>query len=123
MTRNAWRGAAVLAIAATAALAATSAVRAAPEGKVCPSFSKSGKTYHWTTVGTGWTCTSAKPWVVKLIGQHVRRAADGRYPLANGPSGYHCYSSFQDKRGYSIGGLCYLGTLAFPKSGFQWLGS
>jgi hypothetical protein len=123
MTRYAWTGAAVLAIAATAALATGSVVRAAPAGKICPSFSKSGKTYHWTTVGTGWTCASAKPWVVKLSGERARKAADGRYPLANAPKGYHCFSSFQDKRGYAIGGACYLGTLAYPRSGFQWLGS
>lgn len=123
MTPNAWKSAAVLAIAATAVLASTSVVSAAPEGKICPSFSRAGTTYHWTTVGTGWTCTSAKPWVVRLSSERVRRAADGRYPLRNGPKGYHCFSSFQDKRGYAIGGACYLGTLAYPRSGFQWLGS
>jgi hypothetical protein len=57
--RHAWRGGAVLAIAAMAASAGTSVTRASAAGKIAPSFSKSGKTYRWTTVGTGWAALAA----------------------------------------------------------------
>lgn len=103
-----------------AALAAASA-RAAPTGQICASFSHGGLTYHWETVGTGWTCSSAKPWVVKLSGDRVGAAA-GSIKLTNGPKGYHCYASLAHK-GYASGGLCYAGTLAYPKSGFTWNGT
>jgi hypothetical protein len=108
----------VLALGA-AVIAASS--RAATTGSLCPAFAHGGLTYHWETVGTGWTCWSARPWVVKLSSDRVGAAA-GSVKLTNGPKGYHCFASSTHK-GYASGGLCYAGTLAYPKSGFTWNGT
>jgi hypothetical protein len=121
MIRRAFVAAVVLALVATAALAATSAVPAAAAGKVCPTFSKAGLKYQWETAGTGFTCTTAKPWVLKLIKDPVDTSS-GNVALTNGPKGLHCYASL-DEKGHASGGLCYKGTVAFPKSGFTWNGS
>jgi len=112
---------AVLGFAVATVLAATSNVPATAAAQVCPKFSKSGVTYQWETVGTGFTCGSAKKWVVKLI-KDPADTSKGKVALSNGPKGYHCYASF-DTDGLASGGLCYKGTLAFPKSGFTWNGS
>ncbi len=109
-----------LLVALTASVAAASAVHAASAGQLCKPFRSSGLTYRWDTVGSGWTCGSAKPWVVKLSRDHVGSAA-GNVSLKNGPKGYHCYATLEHK-GYASGGVCYKGTLAFPKSGFTWNG-
>ena len=108
-------------VALTASIAAASSVHAASAGQLCPQFTKSRLTYHWETAGTGWTCASAKPWVVKLSGDHVG-SATGNVPLTNGPKGYHCYATLTHK-GLASGGACFKGTWAFPRSGFTWNGS
>lgn len=115
------RSLALVVVSAAAALAAGSFAHGATAGQLCPSFSKSGLTYQWETVGTGWTCTSAKPWIVKLSGDRVAAVA-GKVTLKNGPSGFKCYASLTHK-GRASGGLCFKGTLAFPKSGFTWNGT
>jgi hypothetical protein len=121
MVRRAVVSVAVLAIVAVTMLAATSNVRATAAGKVCPSFSKSGLKYFSETVGSGFTCNTAKTWVLKLIKDPVDTTA-GKVALQNGPKGYHC-SATADANGHASVGACYKGTLAFPKSGFLWNGS
>jgi hypothetical protein len=121
MIRRAWVVAAVLALVATAVLTATSAVPAAAAGKVCPSFSQSGLKYFTETVGSGFTCNTAKTWVLKLSKDPADTTA-GRVVLHNGPKGYHCVAT-KGANGHAFVGVCYKGTLAFPKSGFLWNGS
>jgi hypothetical protein len=112
----------VFAAVIAASLAGSATAHAATAGKVCRTFKTAGLRVQWETAGTGWTCGSAKPWVVKLIDDHVKPSAAGNVPLKNGPRGYHCFAVFE-KHGHVSGGLCYLGTLAFPKSGFTWNGN
>jgi hypothetical protein len=121
MVRRACVALAVLAIVATALLAVTSAVPAAAAGKVCPSFSQSGLKYFSETVGSGFTCDTAKTWVQKLSKDSVDTTS-GKAVLSNGPKGYHCVAT-DDAKGHASVGACYKGTLAFPKSGFLWNGS
>ena len=121
MVRRAVVGVAVLAIVAATMLGATSNVRATAAGKVCPSFSNSGLKYFSETVGSGFTCSTAKTWVLKLIKDPADTTA-GKVALHNGPKGYHCVAT-QDSKGLASVGACYKGTLAFPKSGFLWNGS
>ena len=111
---------ATLGVAVTACAGAASAVHATPAGKICPSFKGNGLTYHWETAGTGWTCASAKPWVVKLSNDRIR-SIGGSVSLTNGPRGYHCYGTIAHK-GLAAGGACFKGTWAYPKSGFTWNG-
>lgn len=103
-------GAAFLAIAVTG--------RAAPAGQICPAFKDGGLKFNWETVGTGWSCSSAKPWVLKLSHAHVRIAA-GNAPMTGGPRGYHCYATLKRKGRVSLGS-CFKGTWAYPGSGFSW---
>jgi hypothetical protein len=121
MLRRAWVAFAVLALAATAVSTVASAVPAAAAGKVCPSFSQSGVKYFSEVVGTGFTCNTAKTWVLKLSKDPVDTTA-GRAALSNGPKGYHCVAT-DDAKGHASVGACFKGTLAFPKSGFLWNGS
>ena len=115
------RAALALALVLAAALAAASVVRATSSGQLCRSFKAHGFTFRWETAGTGWSCTSAKPWVLKMIGDHVRPTL-GRVKLVNGPTGLHCFA-VSEQKGYVTGGVCYRHTLAFPGSGFTWNGS
>ena len=121
MIRRACVALAVLALVATAALAAVSEVPATAAGKVCPSFSQSGLKYFTETVGSAFTCNTAKTWVLKLTKDSVDTTA-GKVALDNGPKGYHCVAT-NDAKGHASVGACYKGTLAFPKSGFLWNGS
>ena len=82
-----------------------------------PSFKLNGQKILWEVIGT-WTCKSAKPWVVKLDGNRVKSI--GKVALHNGPKGYHCFATRETSAGKVIDGICYLGTLAYPKSGFTW---
>jgi hypothetical protein len=121
MTRRTLTSLAVAVTVLAASLVAASTLRAAPAGAVCPAFSKHGLKYQWETVGTGFTCKSAKRWLLKLIKDRVP-ATGGEVALHNGPNGYHCYATLVTKH-LASGGLCYKGTLAYPKSGFTWNGS
>jgi hypothetical protein len=102
MIRRLCVAAAVLALVATAVLGATSEVSAAAAGKVCPSFSKSGLKYFSETVGSGFTCKTAKKWVRKLSKDPVDTTA-GRVVLHNGPKGYHCVATADAKGRASVG--------------------
>jgi hypothetical protein len=113
--------AAIVAIAAIGVPIATAATASAA-AQVCPTFSASGLKYQWETVGTGFTCGNAKHWVTKLIKDPVADTSSGKVALTNGPKGYHCYAT-DDEKGHASAGTCYKGTLAFPKSGFAWFNS
>jgi hypothetical protein len=120
MARRAWTGAAVVAIVAVSTFGAATAARAAPTaGSVCKSFSSSGLKYQWSVIGSV-TCNQAKPWLLKLLADHVAKP-DTKVALSNGPKGFHCYAT-ADSKGRPSAGACYTGTLAFPKNGFQWFG-
>lgn len=110
---------AVLAVIAVACLAAASTAGARSSGRLCPVFKKSGKSFTLQTVGTAWSCGSAKGWAVKLIGDKVN-AVSRNVPLKNGPSGYHCFAE-PGSHGRATNGACIKGTIAFPKSGFAWM--
>ena len=121
MAKRVWIGTIGLVVVMIALmLASVPGVGAAPAGVTCPSFSKSGLKYQWSTLGTGWTCSSAKPWVLKLVADPVK--VGGLVPLHNGPAGYHCVAEAH-KKGHASTGQCYKHTLALPKSGFDWFGS
>jgi hypothetical protein len=90
------------------------------KAEVCASFTKNGTTFRWSTVGTGFTCASAKAMVEKLSSEHFSQTGK-QVKLTGGPKHYHCVGT-TDENGRATVGACYLGTLAFPKSGFQWLG-
>lgn len=110
---------AAAAAAAAAALGAASPSLAAPAvNSVCSPFMLNGQKILWEVIGT-WTCKSAKPWIVKLDKNHVSSAL-GKAALHNGPPRYHCFATQESASGRVIDGICYLGTLAFPKSGFTW---
>jgi hypothetical protein len=108
----------VVAALVAAALAGATTARARTAGQLCKSFTQAGLKVQWETAGTGWTCGSAKPWVVKLINDHVKPAV-GNVPLTNGPHGFHCFA-VDEKKGHVAAGLCFKNTIAFPKSGFTW---
>ena len=104
-----------------AAADTTSASAAVPEkAAVCPSLTSAGVKVQWSVVGSGWTCSSAKKWVVKLVGeQHDKSAA--KVTFTDGPKHYTC-SGAADDTGHVTAGACYKGSLAHPASGFQWFG-
>jgi hypothetical protein len=108
-----------LAVVASLCLATASTVGAARAGQLCPSFKQGGHSYHSETLGTGWTCASAKTWIVKLSGDHVQ-VANANVPLTNGPRGYHCSANPASRGGRATAGQCFKGTVAFPGPGFAW---
>jgi hypothetical protein len=108
-----------------AAVASLSFVVASPSGasraaQVCPSFAQRGLTYSFETLGSGWSCSSAKSWVVKLIRDRVGTVSKN-VPLKNGPRGYHCFATPFSRGGRATAGSCITGSLAFPGKGFAWL--
>ena len=86
---------------------------------VCPKLAVSGTKYQWETIGTSFTCASAKHWVQALINDPADTSS-GKVTLTNGPKGYHCFAT-SDDNGKASAGQCYKGTAAFPKAGFAWL--
>ena len=110
---------ALLAVIATACLAAASTAGASRAAAVCPSFKQGGKSFFLETLGNSWTCSSAKAWAVKLIGDKVAAVVTSNTPLKNGPRGYHCFAN-PGSHGHATDGTCFTGTIAFPKSGFAW---
>ena len=106
----------------SACLAVASTAGATRDGQVCRSFKQAGKSYTYETLGSGWTCASARPWIVKLSRDHVGTVTKN-VPLKNGPSGYHCFADPLSRGGHATAGACIKGTIAFPKSGFAWTGS
>jgi hypothetical protein len=118
--RSAAGGAILLVLAATALMASAPA-GATRSGQICPAFRSLKLKVQWETVGEGYTCTSAKPWVLKLIADKVKKSP-GNVPLRNGPKGLHCFATLETK-GHASVGVCYKGTLAYPGSGFTWNGT
>ena len=110
----------LLVLTASACLAAASTASATRAGQVCQPFTHAGKTVHSETIGTGWTCASAKTWIVKLSGDRVGTVTNN-VPLPNGPRGYHCFATPLSGGGRATAGSCIKGTITFPKSGFAWL--
>lgn len=108
----------LVALPTVASVAAAGAVPSAAQ--VCSTLTVNGKSFKWSTVGTGFTCGSAKKYVAKLSDEHFPQKGKS-VKLTGGPKGYHC-TGFTDDTGRATVGACYLGTVAFPKSGFQWLG-
>lgn len=109
---------ALLAVALAAAIGSSAAQAAPVANSTCHPFTLNGHKIHWEVIGT-WTCTTAKRWVVKLDKDKVKPQL-GNVALHNGPARYHCYATSESSKGLVVDGTCYLGTLAFPKSGFAW---
>lgn len=105
---------------ASMCLAAASTGRAATAGKICPVVKQGRITYRSQTVGTAFTCASAKAWIMKLSLDHVPRPVMKQVPLTNGPRNYHCFAMPGSRGGHATSGSCIKGTLAFPKAGFAW---
>jgi hypothetical protein len=118
MTRRFMEIGAVVLVVVGLAFAGSSPAGAAPAGQLCSTLTALGLKLEWATVGTGFTCASAKTWIVKLIAETVKPAG-GEVPLANGPTGFHCYATFEVK-GHPSDGFCDKGKLASPSSGFSW---
>jgi hypothetical protein len=110
----------LLCLAAAGALAGATAAAAGPAGKICPSFSKYGHTFRWSTAGNAFTCASAKRDLLKILATPVPRGASGNVKLTTGPAGYHCQAALWDAKRHITSGVCFKHTLAFPGSGFQW---
>jgi hypothetical protein len=106
-------------VAASVCLATATNAGATRTGQVCSTFKSGGRTYRSETLGTGWTCASAKTWIVKLIGDRVH-VATRSVPLTNGPRGYHCAAHPTSEAGHATAGHCIKGTIAFPQKGFAW---
>src|SRR2546430_16117655 len=117
MTRNLG---ALVAVVALVSLAAASTSGATSAGKICPAFKQGGIKYQSQTVGTSWTCASAKSWIVKLSLDRVPKSVTKNLPLTNGPRGLHCFATPLSRGGHATAGSCIKGTLAFPLSGFAW---
>ncbi len=124
MDRTALRALALVCLASlpfVTAMATMATADAVPRAaQVCKPFTKDGTKIQWSTVGTGFTCASAKHWVVKLSSETFPQKGV-KVKLTGGPSRYHCFGTTDDTGRATIGD-CYLGTVAFPKSGFQWFG-
>jgi hypothetical protein len=103
-----------------ASLAAASTGGAATAGKICPKFKQGRITYRSETIGTTWSCASAKSWIAKLALDRVPKTVTRNIPLPNGPRGYHCFATAFSRGGHATGGACMKGTIAFPRSGFSW---
>jgi hypothetical protein len=112
---------ATLVIVASACLAAASTADASRAAQVCPAFKQGKLTYHVETLGTRWTCASAKSWVVKLSGDSAR-VVSRNLPLTDGPRGYHCFA-IGGSHGRATNGTCFTGTVRFPGNGFAWISS
>ena len=57
---------------------------------------------------------------MKVTSKHFSKVGQ-KVKLTNGPKRYHCEATTHAS-GRPTVGACYRGTVAFPKSGFQWLG-
>jgi hypothetical protein len=114
--RGAWTAAAVVALVLASFLAAGSPARAATTGSVCRDVTVQKTVYHWSVVGTGLSCTAAKPWLVKFASAHYRPSS-GTVTLHNGPRGYKCSATLMKVHLFTV--VCYVGTFAHPTRGFQ----
>jgi len=120
MNRNVRNDVIALAISLFAALAITAAVaQAKPAAQVCPAFTQGRLIFKSETLGTRWTCASAKTWIAKLSRDKIRHSTSN-VPLSNGPKGYHCFAEPSSKGGRATDGTCFTGTIAYPGTGFAW---
>jgi hypothetical protein len=120
MTRNVRRNVIALAISLFATLAITAAVaQAKPAAQVCRAFKQGGLTFNSETLGTRWTCASAKKWIAKLSRDKIRHSTSN-VRLSNGPKGYHCFAEPSSQGGRATAGTCFTGTIAYPGTGFAW---
>jgi hypothetical protein len=117
--RRTWRTGLVPLLAVAAALAVSAPAQAA--SSPCKSVTKYGRTYRWSVVGAAFTCGSARPYLLRVIAG-AAPAGTGVLKLKHGPRGYKCESGYLDAKRRPLAGACFKGTLAFPVSGFQWLG-
>jgi hypothetical protein len=109
----------VIAAVAVAALAASTGAQAASNVGVCKSFSVSGAPkIQWSAIGNV-TCQQAKPWLLKILGKHGTPGAQAK--VTNAPTGFHCRAT-DNAKGIPSVGMCFTGTIKFPKNGFQWFG-
>jgi hypothetical protein len=119
MDRRTFTAIAIVAIFALAALGAAKAQATSTTGELCKSFSVSGAgKIQWSAIGNV-TCQTAKPWLLKILGKHG--TPDAQAKPTNGPKGFHCRAT-NNAKGVPSVGVCYTGTIAFPKNGFQWFG-
>jgi hypothetical protein len=109
----------VLSLVAAAALAAATTAPAATTGQICSKLTKYHHTYRWSTAGS-FTCSQAKPYLLRILATPVRRGATGNVKLTTGPKGYHCQANLWDAKRRITSGVCFKHTLAFPGAGFQW---
>ena len=86
---------------------------------VCKSFKSGGLTYSSETLGTSWSCSAAKTWIIKLSADRVGKVTKDK-PLTNGPSGLHCFAMPDSIRGRATAGACIKGTIKYPGTGFAW---
>ena len=119
MTRKVRRGVIVVAISVAVILVNGAAVRAAPTAQVCGPFKQGRLTFKSFTLGTHWTCSSAKSWIIKLSVDKIQ-VTTRNVPLTNGPRGYHCLATTGSKGGQATAGTCFTGTITFPGNGFAW---
>jgi hypothetical protein len=87
----------------------------------CSAFSAGGLTFHSETNGSGFTCRSAKMWILKLSKDRVPGNGTVKVPIRNGPAGYRC-SALIATHGRAAGGTCFKGSFVSPTSGFDWAG-
>jgi hypothetical protein len=120
MTRKVCGGVVAVVISTTAILANGAAVQAAPAAQICGSFKEGGLTFKSFTLGTRWTCSSAKSWIIKLSADKVQTTTHN-VALTNGPHGYHCLATTGSRGGRATAGTCFTGTVKFPGNGFAWL--
>ena len=120
MTRNVRRHVIALTISLVAALAiATAVAQARPAAALCQNFKQGRLTFFSETLGTHWSCSAAKTWIVKLTKDKIRHSSSN-VPLSNGPKGYHCFATPDSQGGRATSGACFTGTIAFPGNGFAW---
>jgi hypothetical protein len=110
---------AALALVATTCLSAASIGNAARAAAVCKSFKSGGLTYSSETLGSSWSCSAAKTWILKLSKDSIKHSSKN-VPLKNGPHGLHCFATPNSVGGHATAGSCIAGTIAFPKTGFAW---
>jgi hypothetical protein len=93
----------------------------ASAGHSCPSFSKGGLT-HQLFISNNLTCGFGKTWAQQLSSDSVTVDPNLQsVPLSNGPHGYRCFARAR-KKGRASTGLCYKGSLGFPRAEISWFG-
>jgi hypothetical protein len=128
MSGRRWRapgGIAIFGAAASTCLVLASAGAAVnlPGLHHCPQFERDGREYHYDYYLAGWTCSTAKPWVVKLSDDPVSGLSPAipRVLLRNGPRGFTCYA-VAEFEGHADGGFCLKRVRGRPRSGLGWQG-